>query len=238
MQTKTIAILASIALIFLESCKGEPKQVADPVSIENTAQKKDTVSLDISEDLPEEQSFVLNENNAIDFFFNYADTLSQDKVRLTTSMGSFTIQLYDKVPYHKANFIYLSRKGYFDNTQFHRVVKNFIIQGGNSDDKATSQKRREIGRYLLPPDARKGFKHHRGTISMPSSERDNPHKLASPYEFFIVVTKPGSYHLDGNYTPFGRVIEGMDIVDAINNVRVGDGDWPYQSVWIKKAEVF
>ena len=238
MQTKTIAILASIALIFLGSCKGEPKQVADPFSIENTAPKKDTVSLDISEELPEEQSFVLNEDNAIDFFFNYADTLSQDKVRLTTSMGSFTIQLYDKVPYHKANFIYLSRKGYFDNTQFHRVVKNFIIQGGNSDDKATSQKRREIGRYLLPPDARKGFKHHRGTISMPSSERDNPHKLASPYEFFIVVTKPGSYHLDGNYTPFGRVIEGMDIVDAINNVRVGDGDWPYQSVWIKKAEVF
>ncbi|RNC88560.1 MAG: peptidylprolyl isomerase [Allomuricauda sp.] len=238
MQTKTIAILASIALIFLGSCKGEPKQVADPGSIENTAPKKDTVSLDISEELPKEQSFVLNEDNAIDFFFNYADTLSQDKVRLTTSMGSFTIQLYDKVPYHKANFIYLSRKGYFDNTQFHRVVKNFIIQGGNSDDKATSQKRREIGRYLLPPDARKGFKHHRGTISMPSSERDNPHKLASPYEFFIVVTKPGSYHLDGNYTPFGRVIEGMDVVDAINNVRVGDGDWPYQSVWIKKAEVF
>jgi len=153
-------------------------------------------------------------------------------------MGSFTVQLYNNVPYHRANFIYLSRKGYFNDTQFHRVVKGFIIQGGSSDDRETSKKRREIGRYLLPPDSKKGYKHHRGTLSMPSSERDNPHKLASPYEFFIVVTKPGSYHLDGNYTPFGKVIEGMDVVDAINNVKVGDGDWPYQNVWIEKVEVF
>nr|WP_286943600.1 peptidylprolyl isomerase [Allomuricauda sp.] len=185
----------------------------------------------------EREKFVLTEENAIDFFFNYADTLSQNKVKLTTSMGSFTIQLFDDVPYHRANFIYLTRKGYFDNTQFHRVVKDFIIQGGNSDDRKTADKRREIGRYLLPPDAKKGYKHHRGVISMPSSERDNPHKLASPYEFFIVVTKPGSYHLDGSYTPFGRVIEGMDVVDAINNVPVGDGDWPLQNVYIEKAEV-
>lgn len=152
-------------------------------------------------------------------------------------MGSFTIELYDNVPYHKANFIYLARKKYFDSTQFHRVVKDFIIQGGNSDDRKTASKRREIGRYLLPPDTQKGHKHHRGTISMPSSERDNPHKLASPYEFFIVVTNPGSYHLDGSYTPFGRVIEGMDVVDAINQVPVGDGDWPWQNIYILKAEV-
>ena len=152
-------------------------------------------------------------------------------------MGSFTVQLYDDVPYHKANFIYLARQHYFDSTQFHRVVKDFIIQGGNSDDRRTARKRGKIGRYLLPPDAKKGHKRHRGTISMPSSERDNPHKLASPYEFFIVVTDPGSYHLDGSYTPFGRVVEGMDVVDAINNVPVGDGDWPWQNIYILKAEV-
>ena len=204
---------------------------------------KDSISLDAEaiesevEEKKEEEEFLLTEDNAIDFFFNYAQEEKADKVKLTTSMGSFTVQLYNNVPYHKANFIYLARKGYFDNTQFHRVVEDFIIQGGNSDDKATPQKRRKIGRYLLPPDAKKGYKHHRGTISMPSSERDNPHKLASPYEFFIVVTKPGSYHLDGSYTPFGRVIQGMDVVDAINKVPVGDGDWPWQNVYILKAEV-
>ncbi|MEC7263748.1 MAG: peptidylprolyl isomerase, partial [Bacteroidota bacterium] len=167
----------------------------------------------------------------------YNKTLKKNKVKITTNMGSFTLELYDNVPYHKANFIYLARQKYFDSTQFHRVVKDFIIQGGNSDDKRTALKRQKIGRYLLPPDAKKGYRHDRGTISMPSSERDNPHKLASPYEFFIVVTKPGSYHLDGSYTPFGKVIEGMDVVDKINQVTVGDGDWPLKNVYILKAEV-
>ncbi|MCB0373455.1 MAG: peptidylprolyl isomerase, partial [Muricauda sp.] len=202
--------------------------------------KKDTIvqtESEPSEKEVEKDTFRLDEENAIDFFFNYSQNLKKNKVRLTTTMGSFVVELYDDVPYHKANFIYLTRKKYFDSTQFHRVVKDFIIQGGNSDDRRTANKRRDIGRYLLPPDAKKGYKHHRGTISMPSSERDNPHKLASPYEFFIVVTNPGSYHLDGSYTPFGRVIEGMDVVDKINQVPVGDGDWPLKNIYILKAEV-
>ncbi|WP_298793592.1 peptidylprolyl isomerase [uncultured Allomuricauda sp.] len=236
MFLKQATLTTSILLFFLVSCAESPKK-SNPKVEDSVVQ---TDSIPEKKEIVEEQKeevFVLNEENAIDFFFNYAKEVKENKVRLTTSMGTFTVELYGNVPYHKANFIYLTRKGYFDNTQFHRVVKNFIIQGGNSDDKETSKKRRLIGRYLLPPDAKKGHKHHRGTISMPSSERNNPHKLASPYEFFIVVTKPGSYHLDGSYTPFGRVIEGMDVVDAINNVPVGDGDWPWQNVYILKAEV-
>ena len=237
MFLKQTALTTSILLFFLASCGESPKK--DNSKVEEQIAKTDSIPKKEVEPKTEEkeETFVLNEENAIDFFFNYAKETKENRVRLTTSMGSFTVELYDDVPYHKANFIYLARKGYFDNTQFHRVVKDFIIQGGNSDDKETSKKRRLIGRYLLPPDAKKGHKHHRGTISMPSSERNNPHKLASPYEFFIVVTKPGSYHLDGSYTPFGRVIQGMDVVDAINNVPVGDGDWPWQNVYILKAEV-
>jgi cyclophilin family peptidyl-prolyl cis-trans isomerase len=191
----------------------------------------------ITEPEEEKEKFELTEDNAIDFFFDYQQDLEVNKVRMTTKFGSFIIQLYDNVPYHKANFIYLTRKGYFDNTQFHRVVKDFIIQGGNSDDKRTAEKRGDIGRYLLPPDTRKGYRHHRGVVSMPSSEINNPHMLASPYEFFIVVTDPGSYHLDGDFTPFGRVIEGMDVVDEINRQPVGKGDWPSQNIYIQKAEV-
>ncbi|MGB5459880.1 MAG: peptidylprolyl isomerase, partial [Eudoraea sp.] len=188
-------------------------------------------------EIKEEETFLLTEENAIDFFFDYQKNLKTTKVKLTTSLGSFTVQLYDNVPYHKANFIYLTKKGYFDNTMFHRVVKDFIIQGGNADNVETARKRKEIGRYLLPPDTRKGYKHHRGTISMPSSEIDNPHMLASPYEFFIVVTNPGSYHLDGDFTPFGKVISGMDVVDKINQQPVDTGDWPMQNINILKAEI-
>ncbi len=207
----------------------QPEMVGDSQGISSDSLKaaveKDTTS------------FVLTEDNAIDFFFNYQKDLKVNQVRIQTSMGSFTVQLYDNVPYHKSNFIYLTRKGYFDNTMFHRVVPNFIIQGGNADNQQTARKRKEIGRYLLPPDTRKGHKHHRGTISMPSSEIDNPHMLASPFEFFIVVTDPGSYHLDGNYTAFGRVIQGMDVVDRINQVPIDDGEWPMKNIYIEKAEV-
>ncbi len=232
---------AIILLIFLGACR---EAVKEKPEVQKAVKQLDSTQLDANEpkemeplDNEEEEPFVLTEENAIDFFFNYQKGLPTTRVKLTTSLGSFTIELYDNVPYHKANFIYLTKQGYFNNTMFHRVVKDFIIQGGNADNKETAQKRREIGRYLLPPDTRKGYKHHRGTISMPSSEMDNPHMLASPYEFFIVVTTPGSYHLDGNYTPFGRVVEGMDIVDLINQQPVDDGDWPSKNIYIQKVEI-
>ena len=237
MKLSKFAGCAILLLFFILSCGDQPKDKKTPTAVEPIA--KDTVVQDtvIQEKVEEEEPFVLTEDNAIDFFFDYQKGLKENKVKLTTSFGSFTVQLYDNVPYHKANFIYLTRMGYFDNTMFHRVVKDFIIQGGNADNVETSRKRKKIGRYLLPPDTRKGYKHHRGTISMPSSEIDNPHMLASPYEFFIVVTKPGSYHLDGDYTAFGRVIEGMDVVDEINKQPVDDGDWPSRNIMILKAEV-
>ena len=234
---KRVPIAIVIILLFLVRCKESSSKenvISQPLKEEETAISSEPK---IEESKASEEEFKLTEDNAIQFFFDYQQDLKVDKVKLTTSMGSFTIQLYDNVPYHKANFIFLTREGYFNGTQFHRVVKDFIIQGGNADDKATADRRRKIGRYLLPPDTRKGYKHDRGTISMPSSESDNPHKLASPYEFFIVVTKPGSYHLDGDFTPFGRVIQGMDVVDKINKVKVGKGDWPSKNVYIEKAEV-
>jgi cyclophilin family peptidyl-prolyl cis-trans isomerase len=231
--------LAILPLFFFGSCRQAPTSGS---RIENQkAVKEDTVLTDTitnsSDEIPEKEAFVLTEENAIDFFFKYQKNLKTTRVKLTTSMGDFTVQLYDNVPYHKANFIYLTKKGYFANTMFHRVVKDFIIQGGNADNAETARKRKEIGRYLLPPDTRKGYKHHRGTISMPSSEIDNPHMLASPYEFFIVVTKPGSYHLDGDFTPFGKVVDGMDVVDKINQQPVDTGDWPMQNIYILKAEI-
>ncbi|MEP2237866.1 MAG: peptidylprolyl isomerase [Maribacter sp.] len=237
MRSLKFNIFLFVAIVTFTSCKDTPKKVDDTTSKSTTTIDSTKITeKEVTKD-EQEEAFELNEDNAIDFFFNYEKTLKSNKVKITTNLGSFTIELFENVPYHRANFIYLTEKGYFDYTQFHRVVKNFIIQGGNSDDERTGKKRNDLGRYLLPPDTRKGHKHHRGTVSMPSSEMDNPHMLASPFEFFIVVTNPGSYHLDDEYTPFGRVIDGMDVVDKINNVPVEKGDWPLQNIYIEKAEV-
>jgi cyclophilin family peptidyl-prolyl cis-trans isomerase len=226
-----------ITVILTVGCKDTSNKSESTTSVPTATIDSTQIEASTSLEQEKEEKFQLTEDNAIDFFFNYEKTLKSKKVKITTRLGSFTVELYDDVPYHRANFIYLTRKGYFDFTQFHRVVKNFIIQGGNSDDRKTGKKRTDIGRYLLPPDNRKGHKHDRGTISMPSSEMDNPYMLASPFEFFIVVTDPGSYHLDEDYTPFGKVIEGMDVVDKINNQPVDEGDWPLQNIYIEKAEV-
>ena len=179
-----------------------------------------------------EKSIVLNDKNAIPFFFKYQKENLENKVRISTRFGNIDIKLFKNTPYHRANFIYLTKKGYFNNTTFHRVVPDFIIQGGNSDRQETSKKRNEIGKYLLPPDTNKGYKHHRGVISMPSSEIENPHKLASPYEFFIVQQNPGAYHLDGSYTAFGKVITGMEVVDKINKQRTDKRETPLTNVFI------
>ena len=175
---------------------------------------------------PKKSDLPLNAETAIPFLKAYGEKHPENKVRIETPLGSFDILLFKNTPYHRANFIFLTKQEYFNNTYFHRVVPDFIIQGGNSDNADTGKKRRKIGKYLLPPDTRKGHKHRRGVISMPSSEIENPHKLASPYEFFIVHQSPGAYHLDGSYTVFGKVIRGMEVVDAINALPTDKREWP------------
>ena len=183
--------------------------------------------------IEKKEIFLLNDKNAIPFFYEYEKKNKENLVRIITDYGNIDIELFKNTPYHRANFIFLTKKNYFEGEYFHRVVKDFIIQGGNSDNRKTSKKRRSIGRYLLPPDTKKGHKHHRGIVSMPSSEIENPHKLASPYEFFIVQKKDGAYHLDGNYTAFGKVIKGMNVVDIIANLETDKREWPINNVRFK-----
>ena len=180
--------------------------------------------------LSEKPKIILNDKNVINFFYEYNRKNKYNKVKISTSFGEIIIRLFNETPYHKSNFIYLSKLGYFNNTFFHRVVPNFIIQGGNSHNIETSIKRRQIGKYLLPVDAKNKIRHDRGIVSMPSSNINNPYKLASPYEFFIVQDKNGAYHLDGSYTPFGKVIKGMDIVDKINSQPVDKREAPLNNI--------
>lgn len=223
---KLLKIFLSVLIFTLNGCREKPKEKPSVVKVPEKKQLKKEVS-------KEEKGIYLNDENAIPFFYEYAQKNKDNKVRIITKFGNIDILLYQNTPYHRANFIYLTRKKYFDGTMFHRVVPNFIIQGGNSDSRKIMKKRREIGRYLLPPDTRKGHSHHRGVISVPSSEIDNPHKLASPYEFFIVQQSPGAYHLDGDYTAFGEVINGMEVVDKINKQEVDNREMPINNIYMK-----
>ena len=184
-----------------------------------------------------EEEFKLTDENVIDFLFEYEKNNKENKVRIYTNFGNIEILLFSNTPYHRSNFIYLTKKKYFEGTQFYRVVNDFVIQAGNSDNRKISLKRQRIGKYLLPNDFNKGHTHKRGMVSMPSSSIDNPYKMASPYEFFIVQKKDGAHHLDGNYTIFGTVINGMEIVDIIADLPTDERDWPLNNVYINKIEI-
>ena len=222
--------------VFLLNCEDKQTQQKNstPITesipaIENKTESNDTV-VEPNRAYPE-----LNDNNAMEFFLQYDKTHKENKVRITTDFGAIDILLFDETRFHRSNFIFLTKQGYFDGTQFHRVVKNFIIQGGNSDDSEISRRRSYIGKYLLPPDTKHGFRHTRGVISMPSSEIENAYKLASPYEFFIV--QKDALHLDGDYTIFGKVIRNMDVVDKIAAQPTDRAEWPLRNIRIRKVEI-
>jgi len=197
--------------------------------VEKKTEPKDTI-VEPEREFPE-----LTDGSAMEFFLQYDKENKENKVRITTDFGNIDILLFNETKFHRSNFIFLTKQGYFDGTQFHRVVNNFIIQGGNTDDVEIAKRRSYIGKYLLPTDTRHGFRHTRGVISMPSGEIENPHKLASPYEFFIV--QKDAFHLDGDYTIFGRVINGMDVVDKIASQPTDDAEWPLHNVYIRKVEI-
>uniref|UniRef100_UPI00404ACBFE peptidylprolyl isomerase n=1 Tax=Gelidibacter sp. TaxID=2018083 RepID=UPI00404ACBFE len=224
----TIYILF-IFLVF--NCQDQPsKQKTETVS-----KKKD--SIQPSNDEEKRKYPLLNDENAMEFFLEFEKENKENKVRITTDFGTIDVLLFEETKFHRANFIFLTKQGYFDGTQFYRIVNNFIIQGGNSDEMVAADKRRKIGKYLLPKDTRHGFKHNKGVLSMPSSEIENPYKMASPYEFFIVQQPGGAKHLDGDYTIFGKVIAGLDVVDTIAAQKTDGSEWPLHNIYIKKVEI-
>ena len=227
--------LASLILI-ITGCKNlvenpnEKLKIIEDVDV-NIKDEKILPNLNI------EEEFKLTDENVINFLFEYEKNNKENKVRIYTNFGNIDILLFSNTPYHRSNFIYLTKRNYFDGTQFYRVVNNFVIQAGNSDNRKISSKRQRIGKYVLPNDFNKGHTHKRGMVSMPSSSIDNPYKMASPYEFFIVQKKDGAHHLDGNYTIFGTVINGMEVVDIIANLPTDERDWPLNNVYINRVEI-
>ena len=225
-----------VTIIFFLGCKNNSY---NSIETSNIPKNKKTNVTDQIIELKEEvkENIILTDENVIDFLFEYEKNNKENHVRIYTPFGEIEILLYDNTPYHRSNFIYLTKKKYFEGTQFYRVINDFVIQAGNSDNIKISKKRRDIGKYLLPNDFNKGHTHKRGMVSMPSSTVDNPYKMASPFEFFIVQKKDGAHHLNGSYTIFGEVIDGMETVDIIANLPTDNRDWPLNNVYINKVEI-
>jgi cyclophilin family peptidyl-prolyl cis-trans isomerase len=226
----------AVTIIFFLGCKNNSY---NSIETSNIPKNKKTNVTDQINELKEEvkENIILTDENVIDFLFEYEKNNKENHVRIYTPFGEIEILLYNNTPYHRSNFIYLTKKKYFEGTQFYRVINDFVIQAGNSDNIKISKKRRDIGKYLLPNDFNKGHTHKRGMVSMPSSTVDNPYKMASPFEFFIVQKKDGAHHLNGSYTIFGEVIDGMETVDIIANLPTDNRDWPLNNVYINKVEI-
>lgn len=167
------------------------------------------------------------------FLEEYFKENKERRFVIKTDFGNIKIELFEDTPWHTANFLRLTKLGYFNTTFFHRVAEDFVIQGGNSDKVITHRFRSKVGKYLIPNEAKPHHKHKYAVVSAAKYSEQNVSNASSPFEFFIVVSERGAHHLDQDHTVFGRVIEGMDVAKKISEVEVDESEWPLSNVGIK-----
>ncbi|MBE0662389.1 MAG: peptidylprolyl isomerase [Bacteroidales bacterium] len=175
-------------------------------------------------------------------------------VVIHTDMGDITVKLYNETPLHRDNFIKLVNEGYYNGSIFHRVIRDFMIQGGGG---TTGM---EDPGYTVPAEIVSPFYHKKGALSAARKpDQVNPKKESSGSQFYIVqgrqfskqeldvmtqrvgknftpeqietyATLGGTPHLDGDYTVFGEVISGLEVVDKIAAVQTAQGDRPVKEI--------
>lgn len=182
---------------------------------------------------------------------------------IETEFGNMKVELYDSTPLHKENFIKLANEGFYDDLLFHRVIKGFMVQGGDPNSK-DAPKGQGLGAggpgYKI--DAEIGAPHFKGTLAAARQGSGNPDKQSSGSQFYIVQgqtytpdqlkgtalskgitynedqikkygTLGGTPQLDMEYTVFGEIVEGLDVVDKIAAVETAPGDRPIEDVKMK-----
>ncbi len=177
---------------------------------------------------------------------------------IQTNMGNIRVQLLNETPEHRDNFVTMATSGYYDNLLFHRVIKGFVIQAGdtltrNRSEEARAKYNESDATHLLDAEISSTIHHYSGALG--AARDSNPEKRSSGNQFYIIhspitpkitklikkkikegtITKEvaeeylkrgGAPHLDGNYTVFGYVIKGLNVVEDITNVKVNDKDCP------------
>lgn len=155
-----------------------------------------------------------------------------DVVEIKTSFGDMIIWLYDQTPQHKANFLKLANESFFDSTTFHRVIKNFVIQGGdpNSKDADTTNDGNGGPGYTIPAEFVDTLTHIYGAVG--AARDNNPAKASNGSQFYIVNNPKGYHSLDKNYTVFGKVIKGVEVSVEIAKVPQNKSNRPYTNVYM------
>ena len=197
----------------------------------------------------------LTDENCEAFLMDWHDQHREPRIILSTRFGEIELELFDDVPLHSANLRYKISRSYYAPSEFVRVVPDFVVQGGNSEDTRAQELRWLIGKHTLPAEFRDEYRHFRGALAMGRTYQDNPNKRSASYDFYIVVgravsrlelnrlerekgivyseaqklryaTEGGTPHLDLEHTVFGQVVSGWDVLDSLSRVPTDASDWP------------
>lgn len=154
---------------------------------------------------------------------------------IQTNKGVIKMKFFPQfAPETVKNFVELAKKGFFNNLTFHRVIPDFMIQGGDPLGTGTGGETYKGPNTTLPGEVSPELHHVRGAVSMANKGGD-PNTATS--QFFIVQNKNGTDFLDGGYTIFGQVFEGFEVVDAIANTPRDENDKPLSPVIMEKVEI-
>ena len=149
-------------------------------------------------------------------------------VTITTGQGVIRLVLFDDTPLHKANFLEKAKSGFYDGTSFHRIIDNFMIQGGDANSKDADPGNDGLGRAnepTIPAELGPGHPHVYGSVA--AARMGGPAGTPSSYsQFYLVENHGGTHFLDGQYTVFGQVIQGLDVIDKIAKLPKDERDHP------------
>ena len=162
--------------------------------------------------------------------------IAEPEFEMVTSHGTMKIKLYNLTPKHRDNFVKLVKENYYDGLRFHRVIEGFMIQGGDPYSRDTT-KANLWGQggpdYTVPAEFVSQYWHKKGAIAAArKGDMANPTKASSGSQFYIVHDENACLHLDGQYSIFGEVTEGLDVIDRIATVPTDYYDRPLEDVMI------
>lgn len=243
-MVKTKVVILSLAILFLAGCSGG-NQGESPKN--EAPQKQDSGYLQGMVDINKKaQSDIQNatnaENNRLESTLNDNETnmdltKQYSQAIITTSLGKIQVKFYSTdAPATVNNFLKLASEKFYDGTKFHRVIKGFMIQGGDPNSKTTNTSSWGMGGpgYKFNDELKGTEKYPQGTLAMANS---GPNTNGS--QFFIVTASPAA-SLPPSYTVFGAVVSGMDTALKIENVKTvspGQVDRPVEDVVIQSVEL-